>query len=554
MSYQSYDKVVGDTFFEANLKAEIKFGKDNFEVISTRRIKHTIYMGFGHKEQVELTIGIHDPQRATRKLAEAPSRPLPSVEVSMPRTVFSSFSENDRSNEKPLVRTPAAAPAKPATAAVKPVQAVLPVIDRQGLSSYAQIQQQTIKPTHETRGVNGLRSNQEGNSEPHSQKLFPEKGLETEQINDLLSQIQAVKSERTRIDRIANASQGQPQSQARPTAVSNSRQSVAAFSRDHEQDSLPCQHAAPASMPDTARMAKMLADMESRMETLLSALQKMNIDTGKVLERETPDLPKGLYEVKKGLLAMETPVEVADDLVSNLRHQLSSNALRVPDEAIRATTSWLEQKLKFSSEINMRETTGPSIVVLIGPTGVGKTTTIAKLAAAYGLSDKFKNSVALFTMDTYRIGATEQLQHYAQIIDVDMEVLYKPEDVDTALERHFDKSLIIVDTAGRCQKDSQELCELRSFIDRLPSASRYLVLSATTKYVDMLDTIRCFGKVGFEHLIFTKVDETNNVGPLLAVLFKTGKSLAYITNGQKVPDDFRPAGFDFFNNRMFSHL
>lgn len=547
MSYQSYDKVVGDTFYEANLKAESKFGKGNFEIISTRRVKHSIYLGFGHKELVELTIGIHDPQKTAKKAVEAPSRPLPSVEVSLPRTVFSSFNENDRIAEKPAIRTPAIAATKPATPATRPVQAVLPVADKQGLNSYAQIQQQVIKPTHETRGVNGLRSNQEGNSEPHSQKLFPEKGLETEQINDLLSQIQAVKSERTRIDRIANTTQGQ----VRPTPVNNSRQSTGSFCRDQEQD-IPCP--APMSMPDTTRMAKMLADMESRMETLLSALQKMNVDTGKALERETPDLPKGLYEVKKGLLAMETPVEVADDLVSNLRHQLSGNALRVPDEAIRATTSWLEQKLKFSSEINMRETTGPSIVVLIGPTGVGKTTTIAKLAAAYGLSDKFKNSVALFTMDTYRIGATEQLQHYAQIIDVDMEVLYKPEDVDSALERHFDKSLIIVDTAGRCQKDTQELCELRSFVDRLPSASRYLVLSATTKYVDMLDTIRCFGKVGFEHLIFTKVDETNNVGPLLAVLFKTGKSLAYITNGQKVPDDFRPAGFDFFNNRMFSHL
>ncbi|HNS08195.1 MAG TPA: hypothetical protein PKN29_00780 [Candidatus Ozemobacteraceae bacterium] len=549
MSYQSYDKVVGDTFFEANLKAESKFGKGNFEIISTRRVKHPIYLGFGHKELVELTVGIHDPQKAARKSIEAPSRPLPSVEVSLPRTVFSSFNENDKSAEKPAIRTPAVAATKPVAPAARPVQAVLPVVDKQGLNSYAQIQQQTIRPTHETRSVNGLRSNQEGNSEPRSQKLFQEKGLETEQINDLLSQIQAVKSERTRIDRIANTTQGP----ARQTTV-NSRPPAASFGRDHEQDSTSCQYSIPAGMPDTARMAKMLADMESRMEHLLSALQKMNIDTDKVLERETPDLPKGLYEVKKGLLAMETPIEVADDLVSNLRHQLSGNALRVPDEAIRATTNWLEQKLKFSSEINMRETTGPSIVVLIGPTGVGKTTTIAKLAAAYGLSDKFKNSVALFTMDTYRIGATEQLQHYAQIIDVDMEVLYKPEDVDTALERHFDKSLIIVDTAGRCQKDTQELCELRSFIDRLPSASRYLVLSATTKYVDMLDTIRCFGKVGFEHLIFTKVDETNNIGPLLAVLFKTGKSLAYITNGQKVPDDFRPAGFDFFNNRMFAHL
>lgn len=97
MTYQHYEKLVGDTFFEANLKAESKYGKGNFEIITSKRIKHSIYMGFGHKEVVEVTIGIIDTHPAPRSNTEAPSRPLPSVEVSAPRTVYSSLNGNDKS-------------------------------------------------------------------------------------------------------------------------------------------------------------------------------------------------------------------------------------------------------------------------------------------------------------------------------------------------------------------------------------------------------------------------------------------------------------------------
>ncbi len=547
MSFQHYDKVVGDTFFEANMKAENKFGKGNFEIIATKRVKHLIYLGFGHKEMVELTICVHSLPRPERKNAVAPSRPLPSEELSMPRTIYSTIPETDKAlpPAAPAFRTaPPASPSldaapqtmtRPAAGKIKQADGQAPVIDRTAIKNYAR-NQKPVHHSHSAREIHGLRSNQEGDQDPRPQKIGQDSGLQEDQIQDILSHLYAVKTERQKIDQIAGK-----------IGRSSSTCSARSAASENSQDST-----ATVSAPEVEKMTKMFEMVESKMGTILAALQKMNIDTGKVIDRETPDLPKGLFEVKKELLAMETPAEVADDLVSNLRIQLPKSALTIPNEAFRATTSWLEQKLKFSSEINLRETTGPNIVVLIGPTGVGKTTTIAKLAAAYGLNAKFRNSVALFTMDTFRIGATDQLQHYAQIIDVDMEVLYRPEDVDSALTRHQDKSLIIVDTAGRCQKDTQELSELRSFIDRLPSASRYLVLSATSKYTDMLDTIKCFGRVGFEHIIFTKVDETNTIGPLLAVLFKTGKSLAYITNGQKVPDDFRPAGFDFFTNRLFA--
>jgi flagellar biosynthesis protein FlhF len=290
---------------------------------------------------------------------------------------------------------------------------------------------------------------------------------------------------------------------------------------------------------------------EQRLDKMFEILRNLNQRFGQTLEKEVPEIPEGLYQVKKNLLDIETPLEIADKMVFELKEVLPQNALQRPEEAIKHTSRWLQKTIRFSPEPEFKQENGPRIIALIGPTGVGKTTTIAKIAASYGLSVKDRLSIALFTLDTYRIGAADQLQQYAQIIDVDMEILYRAEDIDQAIDKHMDKDLIIIDTAGRCQKDAEELCELRNFLDRLPESDKYLVLSATAKYTDMLETVYCFDEVGFEHLIFTKIDETNTFGPLLAVLVKTGKSLAYITNGQKVPEDFRKADFNFFNSRLF---
>ncbi|MFZ5949881.1 MAG: AAA family ATPase, partial [Candidatus Rifleibacteriota bacterium] len=258
----------------------------------------------------------------------------------------------------------------------------------------------------------------------------------------------------------------------------------------------------------------------------------------------------GLFQIKKKLLQIETPLEIVDQLVFELRDELPQNVLQRPEQALQYTSRWLEKRLKFSSDPVFNEK-GPKVIALIGPTGVGKTTTIAKIAASYGLNFKNRLSIALFTLDTYRIGATDQLRQYAQVIGVEMEILYSPEDIEAAISRHQDKDLIIVDTAGRCQKDAKELRELRKFLDQLPSTDKYLVLSATAKFTDMLETVQCFDRVGFEHLIFTKTDETNTIGPLLALMVKARKSLAYITNGQNVPEDFRKADFTFFDKRLF---
>ena len=181
---------------------------------------------------------------------------------------------------------------------------------------------------------------------------------------------------------------------------------------------------------------------------------------------------------------------------------------------------------------------GPKIVWFIGPTGVGKTTTIAKLAGKYCVEDKKK--VALLTADTYRIAAAEQLRTYANILETPFRVIYTPEEMQTAVDDYWDCDYIFIDTAGRSHQNEEQLEKTKEMVDGLKRPEDYqvfLVLSATTKYKDLQKIADCYGKIAKFELVFTKLDETEAVGNLLNMKLYTGASIAYVTCGQNVPDD-----------------
>ncbi len=180
----------------------------------------------------------------------------------------------------------------------------------------------------------------------------------------------------------------------------------------------------------------------------------------------------------------------------------------------------------------------PRIVALIGPTGVGKTTTIGKLAAGFSIVDKRK--VALITADTYRVAAVEQLKTFGEIIGVPVEVVMTPSGLSEALECHADKELIFIDTAGRSPHHELHMSELRAFLDEARPDFTMLVMSATTQSADQLRIYRRFEGLT-THLIFTKLDETGSAGSLLNLLGQTTLPTAYLTNGQNVPDDIEAA-------------
>ncbi len=176
----------------------------------------------------------------------------------------------------------------------------------------------------------------------------------------------------------------------------------------------------------------------------------------------------------------------------------------------------------------------PQLVALVGPTGSGKTTTIAKLAARLGMSGK---SVGLVTIDGYRIAAVEQLKIYAGLLNVPLEVALTPDELVTAIKSFSSKDVVFIDTAGHSQRDGSRLKELESFLGEGMRIENHLVLSAASDREALDEAVRNFGRLPLSGLVFTKLDETVKPGVVISQNLKTGLPIAYCTTGQKVPED-----------------
>jgi flagellar biosynthesis protein FlhF len=174
-------------------------------------------------------------------------------------------------------------------------------------------------------------------------------------------------------------------------------------------------------------------------------------------------------------------------------------------------------------------------VALVGPTGVGKTTTIAKLAAAY--LKEHGRDLLLVTIDTYRIAAVEQLKVYGEIMNLEVEVVIAPDQLKEIFARHLDKRLILIDTAGRSPKDQQSIVALADFLKPELKIEKHLVLAATARDQELLTSVDRFGALDLKSLIFTKLDECENYGALLNVHANNDYPLSYLTDGQRVPED-----------------
>lgn len=180
----------------------------------------------------------------------------------------------------------------------------------------------------------------------------------------------------------------------------------------------------------------------------------------------------------------------------------------------------------------------PKVVFFIGPTGVGKTTTIAKIASKYKVEQDKK--VALLTADTYRIAAAEQLRTYANILDTPLSIVYSPEDIGKEIEKLLNYDLILVDTAGFSHKNDEQREDMKRLLSSLPEEyerETFLVLSATTKYKDLVEITDIYREFCQFSLIFTKLDETGAYGNIYNIRMHTQAALSYVTTGQNVPDD-----------------
>jgi flagellar biosynthesis protein FlhF len=249
------------------------------------------------------------------------------------------------------------------------------------------------------------------------------------------------------------------------------------------------------------------------------------------------ELGDSLFHLFTDLIEADISEELARELVERARTLADGEAGDAPRlKALLAET--IQAEIAIAGPI--QPTPGRRrLVALVGPTGVGKTTTIAKLAANFRLREKQR--VGLITVDTYRIAAVEQLRTYADIIDLPMEVVATPREMHQAVARMADLDLILMDTAGRSPRDEVKIQELKSMLGEAAPDEVHLVLSSVASAASLSKTAEQFAAVGTTALVLTKLDEAASLGNLLPLLRASRLPLSYLTHGQNVPDDIAPA-------------
>ncbi len=282
---------------------------------------------------------------------------------------------------------------------------------------------------------------------------------------------------------------------------------------------------------DTPEVQRLAEELSSFKQLLHEAIGN---NEGKGVENRSPVLRK----IGDHLSQNEVDPRVVEKLLSGIENRLPEDSFATDPKAESTLRRIMQNILRVQNGIRL-EGEGPKKIAFIGPTGVGKTTTIAKIAADYSLARKKK--VALVTIDTYRIAAIEQLKIYAKIIGIPVDVVVHEEDLDRIFQKHRNKDLILIDTAGRSHRDISQLKELRRVFAGRQDIERHLVLSATTKQSDISSILRNFKSIDFHYLLFTKIDEGSRFGTILNAALESGKYISYMTNGQRVPEDIREA-------------
>lgn len=284
---------------------------------------------------------------------------------------------------------------------------------------------------------------------------------------------------------------------------------------------------------ENAFLEEKLNNLHSLLEQQLQKPEENRVEDEE--EEETSELEKFMKLLYNTMLDNEVSEKYANQIIDEIEKSAKPN---MPfDYAL--TNIYQKMILKFGKQEGIvPPEKNPKVVFFIGPTGVGKTTTIAKIASRYIVDEKKK--LALITSDTYRIAAAEQLRTYAGILEVPFRVVYSPEEIEQALKDFADYDYIFVDTSGHSYQNEEQKETMKNIvhsIDGLAEKEVFLVLSATTKYRDLLKIVDAYTEVTEYKLIFTKLDETSEVGNLLNIKLYTGAPLAYVTCGQNVPDD-----------------
>lgn len=281
-------------------------------------------------------------------------------------------------------------------------------------------------------------------------------------------------------------------------------------------------------------------EQQGKIERLEDELAKMKTMLVQVMNQE--HVPEETVSLQEAMKLQEVDEAVRKDMILRMPAE-AVIADKNSEEAQKALKSYIFQNMHIADGLELKaDSRRAKVAALIGATGVGKTTTLAKIAARLVLEQGI--SAALITADTYRISAVEQLKTYSDIIGLPLEIVYSPEELKKAIRKYRDKQLILIDTAGRSQHNERQMQELKDFLAVDESIEKYLVMSATTKSRDAKEILEKFSVCNPDKIVFTKTDETSSLGIILNLLYQQKIAAAYLTNGQSVPDDIVSAKAD----------
>ena len=247
-----------------------------------------------------------------------------------------------------------------------------------------------------------------------------------------------------------------------------------------------------------------------------------------------PALPETFKVLLKQLVDNDVNEDLAKAIVQTVYSHTNAKDYKKADVVRRNLLNLIQRMVKVGRPLEQISRV-PYVVALVGPTGVGKTTTIAKIAANLKLF--YNRKVALVSADTYRIAAIEQLQTFANIANIPMSVAYSPQEIREAVLKYRERDIILIDTVGRSQKHDQHLRELNKFVEAANPDEVHLVLSLTSSFRTMLDVVKRFQLLRPNRLIFSKLDEASQTGNIINVLYKHPLPVSYLTTGQTVPND-----------------
>jgi len=298
--------------------------------------------------------------------------------------------------------------------------------------------------------------------------------------------------------------------------------------------------------PETARAPELLDD-GARADPLRSDIRDLKDLISRLAFPRIP-LPPHLDRAFQEMVFQGVRNELALRMTLDVLQELKSSSGGDPPQR-GAVIDALTKRLPPSGRISLGRVKNRKIVALVGPTGMGKTTTLAKLAAHFALKDRKR--VAILTIDSYRIAAAEQLKVYGKIMDLPVDVVNRAGEMKETLRRREDADLILIDTAGRSHRDRFRIQELKRFFTGFP-VTKHLVLTCHTRERDLEEIVSRFGCLGLDRLLFTKLDEATTFGTIVNMPALTKLPVSYLTIGQKVPEDIREASPKIISDLIFS--